>query len=110
MITPSPTDNAQDVTANPDRALPRHSLTSVILAMACAGIGGGIAPRGRGFDLDYMDDSLDTLAFIMGDDRPRDSMGFRHPHQRARREIAFIDTPKPLSKRRARRLRGKAAA
>ena len=28
----------------------------------------------------------------------------------ARREITFIDTPKPLSKRRARRLRGRAAA
>jgi hypothetical protein len=85
----------------PDRALPRHALTSVILAMACAGIGGGIAPRGRG--LDYMEDSLDTLGMIMGDG------DYRQSQYRPRREIAFIDTPKPLSKRRARRLRGKAA-
>jgi hypothetical protein len=84
------------------RALPGHPLTSVILAMACAGIGGSIAPRGR--DLDYMEDQLDTLGMIMGDyDRPS-------PRRVSRREITFIDTPKPLSKRRARRLRGKAAA
>lgn len=85
-----------------DRALPRHSLTSVILAMACAGIGGSVSARGH--RLDFMEDSLDTLGMIMGDD------SYRPSQYRPRRELAFIDTPKPLSKRRARRLRGKAAA
>ncbi|MES3054940.1 hypothetical protein O6V14_04790 [Sphingomonas faeni] len=57
-------------------------------------------------------DRLDVLSMVLGqgDDRPQDSMGFRHPHPPARREITFIDTPKPLSKRRARRLRGKVPA
>jgi hypothetical protein len=87
----------------PDRALPRHALTSVILAMACAGIGGGIVPRGRGLDFDYMEDRLDTLGMILGGE-PR-----RTAQRPSRRPLPFIDTPKPLSKRRARRLRGKAA-
>ena len=34
----------------------------------------------------------------------------RKPYRTSGRQIVFIDTPKPLSKRRARRLRGRAAA
>lgn len=74
-----------------------------------------------------LDERLSILQHIVGldDERPRDAMGFRHvpPEvgmyrgrvydlyaQAATRlsQTPHIDTPKPVSKRRARRLRGKA--
>ena len=94
--------------------------TASLVAAILAGAGHSLAIVGHDDALDHLDlhrrpdlmDRLDVLSMVLGHggDRPQDSMGFRHPHPPARREIAFIDTPKPLSKRRARRLRGKVSA
>jgi hypothetical protein len=79
-----------------------------------------------GFDIpDWRRDSMDMLLAIdpaetismvgIGRGAPPpsrrfDAMGFLMPYPPQRREITFIDTPKPLSKRRARRLRGRKGA
>lgn len=54
----------------------------------------------------------DTIASLRDDGgwlgcSPRSA---RKPYRTSGREITFIDTPKPLSKRRARRIRGKQSA
>ena len=54
-------------------------------------------------------DRIDILDMLIGTgagDRPDHD----YPSPVPRRELQFNDTPKPLSKRRARRLRGRAAA
>jgi hypothetical protein len=62
----------------------------------------------RRHDFDLLD-RLDVLDMVIGA-RPRSGAPNTYtPGRLTRREIEFIDTPKPLSKRRARRLRGKAA-
>lgn len=67
---------------------------------------------------------LDGLLAVEGpDQRYRDRLGFMHARRSTptgevdalrwllpRREVTHIDTPKPISKRKARRLRGKASA
>ncbi len=97
-------------------------------ALAAAGIGHSqivVLNDGPDYalDLDMMMDRLDVLSMFAADDRPRDRMGFRHPHPPKMEGCAkvinamfiglsgrvdHIDTPKPMSKRRARRLRGRA--
>ena len=55
-------------------------------------------------------DRLDMLDMLVGA-KPRSGAPNTYtPGHLTRRQIEFVDTPKPLSKRRARRLRGRAAA
>jgi len=55
-------------------------------------------------------DRLDMLEMLVGA-KPRSGAPNTYtPGRLTRRQIEFVDAPKPLSKRRARRLRGKAAA
>ncbi len=68
-------------------------------------------------------EEMDMLSTVIAfDDRPRDRMGFRHdrPTHRGRvigrmfnglpYDVTHTDNPKPISKRKARRLRGKGRA
>ncbi len=53
---------------------------------------------------------LDVLDMLVGAWPKSGAANAYTPGRLTRREIKFVDTPKPLSKRRARRLRGRAAA
>lgn len=91
--------------------------------LATLASGGLSIPTVIRLDEDRLMDRLDILEmFLPPDDRPRDRMGFRHPHPpkrdgRAavvdamfnglRGKVEHIDTPKPIGKRKARRMRGK---
>ncbi|MES3042716.1 hypothetical protein [Sphingomonas faeni] len=93
----------------------------IALLAALSGIGAQIITIGDRPDYSRSDmlDSLyggpsisDTIASLRDDAgwlgcSPRSA---RKPYRTSGREITFIDTPKPLSKRRARRLRGKVSA
>lgn len=72
----------------------------------------GVRPMliGAGEELRYHDD-YDLLGLVIGgpEQRYRDRLGMAHRRSN-RYEITHIDTPKPISKRKARRLRGKARA
>lgn len=86
---------------------PRNDPTSY--AIACM-MGGQRAGKTAAIE-----DRLDALDYgVLNHAEPDyiyDRMGFRHvrPPVKPRREIEFIDTPKPISRRKARRMRGKKA-
>ena len=65
--------------------------------------------RERRHDVDLLD-RLDVLDMLIGTWPKSGAPNTSIPGRLTRREIEFADTPKPLSKRRARRLRGRAAA
>jgi len=66
-------------------------------------------PERRRGDVDLLD-RLDVLDMVLGSRSKSGAPNTYTPGHLTRRQIEFVDTPKPLSKRRARRLRGKGAA
>jgi hypothetical protein len=55
-------------------------------------------------------DRLEMLEMLVGAKPRSGAPNTYEPGPPTRRQIKFVDTPKPLSKRRTRRLRGRAAA
>ena len=86
--------------------------TALIVSLAAAGVvvvNLDDERERRRHDFDLVD-RLDVLDMVIGA-RPRSGAPNTYtPGRLTRREIEFVDTPKPLSKRRARRLRGRAVA
>lgn len=81
-------------------------LHAAAAAMLMAGYGANLLAVDVDRRRDDLWDRLDGLDMIL-DDRPRDSMEARREWPALRDPVRHIDTPKPTSKRKARRLRGK---